>query len=132
MVQKKISPCLKFLPNFCQTKWPARAQPIGPDGTCVTKLSSINFARPCKFPGIFFGYHPSPLFEDVTCESSLVVPPRLRRDDEGPSAAAAAPAAAEGREGRVAGPGVAAAPDVRPLPVWQMGKYMFHVKTLIV
>ena len=44
---KKFSPCLKFLPHFCQAKWPARAQPIGPDGTCVTKLSSINFARPC-------------------------------------------------------------------------------------
>ena len=46
----------------------------------------------------------------------LVVPPRLRRDDEGSSAAAAATAAAEGREGRVARPRVAAAPDVRPLP----------------
>ena len=43
----KISPCLKFPPHFCQAKWPAHAQPIGPDGTCVTKLSSINFARPC-------------------------------------------------------------------------------------
>ena len=46
---KKISPCLKFPPHFCQAKWPAHAQPIGPDGTCVTKLSSINFARPCIF-----------------------------------------------------------------------------------
>ena len=45
---KKISPCLKFPPHFCQAKWPAHAQPIGPDGTCVTKLSSINFARPCR------------------------------------------------------------------------------------
>ena len=44
---KKNSPCLKFPPHFCQAKWPAHAQPIGPDGTCVTKLSSINFARPC-------------------------------------------------------------------------------------
>ena len=44
---KKISPCLKFLPHFCQAKWPAHAQPIGPNGTWVTKLSSINFARPC-------------------------------------------------------------------------------------
>ena len=44
---KKLSPCLKFPPHFCQAKWPAHAQPIGPDGTCVTQLSSINFARPC-------------------------------------------------------------------------------------
>ena len=44
---KKVSPCLKFPPHFCQAKWPAPAQPIGPDGTCVTQLSSINFARPC-------------------------------------------------------------------------------------
>ena len=46
---KKIFPCLKFPPHFCQAKWPAHAQPIGPDGTCVTQLSSINFARPCKY-----------------------------------------------------------------------------------
>ena len=44
---KIFSPCLKFPPHFCQAKWPAHAQPIGPDGTCVTQLSSINFARPC-------------------------------------------------------------------------------------
>ena len=46
---KKVSPCLKFPPHFCQAKWPAHAQPIGPDGTCVTQLSSINFARPCTW-----------------------------------------------------------------------------------
>ena len=46
LVQKN-SPCLKFPPQFCLAKWPAPAQPIGPDGTCVTQLSSINFARPC-------------------------------------------------------------------------------------
>ena len=46
-VQKKNSPCLKFPPHFCQAKWTAHAQPIGPDRTCVTQLSSINFARPC-------------------------------------------------------------------------------------
>ena len=46
---KNFSPCLKFPPHFCQAKWPAHAQPIGPDGTCVTKLSSINFAQPCSF-----------------------------------------------------------------------------------
>merc|ERR1719270_2595576 len=46
---KKNSPCLKFPPHFCQAKWPAHAQPIGPDGTCVTKPSSINFARPCTY-----------------------------------------------------------------------------------
>ena len=45
---KNFSPCLKFPPHFCQAKWPAHAQPIGPDGTCVTQLRSINFARPCK------------------------------------------------------------------------------------
>ena len=44
---KIIFPRLKFPPHFCQAKWPAHAQPIGPDGTCVTQLSSINFARPC-------------------------------------------------------------------------------------
>ena len=41
---KKCFPCLKLSPNFCQAKWPAHAQPFGPDGTCVTQLSSINFA----------------------------------------------------------------------------------------
>ena len=51
---KKFFPCLKFPPYFCQAKWPAHAQPIGPDGTCVTKLSSINFARPCFFFKILF------------------------------------------------------------------------------
>ena len=44
---KKLSPCLKFPPQFCQAKWPAYAQPIGPDGTCLTKLSPLFFARPC-------------------------------------------------------------------------------------
>ena len=39
---------LKFLPHFCQAKWPAHVQPIGPDRTCITELSSINFARPCS------------------------------------------------------------------------------------
>ena len=47
---KKFSLCLKFLPYFCQAKWPAHVQPIGPDGTCVTKLSSINCAPPCIWP----------------------------------------------------------------------------------
>ena len=28
---KKIFPCLKFPPHFFQAKWPAHAQPIGPD-----------------------------------------------------------------------------------------------------
>ena len=46
VVQKNF-PCLKFPPHFCQAKWPTHAQPIGPDGTCVTELSSINFAQPC-------------------------------------------------------------------------------------
>ena len=50
---KKISTCLKFLPQICQAKWPAHAQPIGLDGTCVTQLSSINFARPCRWPELF-------------------------------------------------------------------------------
>ena len=45
---KKISPCLKFPPQICQAKWPAHAQPIGPNGTCITQLSSINFAPPCN------------------------------------------------------------------------------------
>ena len=45
---KKISSCLKFPPHFCPAKWPAHAQPIGPDGTCVTQLSSLNFARLCS------------------------------------------------------------------------------------
>ena len=45
---KKISPFLKFPHHFCQAKWPAHAQPIGPVGTCVIKLSSINFALPCS------------------------------------------------------------------------------------
>ena len=44
---KKFSPCLKFLPQFCLAKWPANAQPIGPDGTLLTQLSSLYFARPC-------------------------------------------------------------------------------------
>ena len=44
---KKISPCLKFPPHFCQAKWPANAQPIGPDGTFVIQLSSLYFARLC-------------------------------------------------------------------------------------
>ena len=47
LVQKKFCPCLKFPPQFCLEKWPAHAQPFGPDGTCVTLLSSINFAQPC-------------------------------------------------------------------------------------
>ena len=33
---KIFSPCLKLPPYFCQAKWPAHAQPIGPDGRCVT------------------------------------------------------------------------------------------------
>ena len=40
--ERKFSP-----PLFCQAKWPAHSQQIGPDGTCVTNLKSINFARPC-------------------------------------------------------------------------------------
>ena len=49
----KYSVVQKCFPPFWNSrlisgaKWPAHAQPIGPDGTCVTKLSSINFARPC-------------------------------------------------------------------------------------
>ena len=27
----------------------ANAQPISPDGTCVTELSKVFFARPCKY-----------------------------------------------------------------------------------
>ena len=44
---KKMSPCLKFPPQFCLAKWLAKAQPIGPDGTFVTQLSSLYFARLC-------------------------------------------------------------------------------------
>ena len=36
VVQNFFSLCLKFPPHFCRAKWPAHAQPIGPDGTCVT------------------------------------------------------------------------------------------------
>ena len=46
---KNCFPRLKFPPHFCQAKWPAHAQPIGPDETCVSQLSSINFARPCIY-----------------------------------------------------------------------------------
>ena len=46
--EKNFFPYLKFPPHFCQAKWPAHAQAIGPDGTCITKISSINFARPCR------------------------------------------------------------------------------------
>ena len=42
-----MSPCLKFPPQFCLAKWLAKAQPIGPDGTFVTQLSSLYFARLC-------------------------------------------------------------------------------------
>ena len=46
---KNLSPCLKFPPHFCQAKWLAHAQPIGPDGTRITQLSSINFASTLYF-----------------------------------------------------------------------------------
>ena len=46
-LRKKMSPCLKFPPQFCLAKWLAKAQPIGPDGTFVTQLSSLYFARLC-------------------------------------------------------------------------------------
>ena len=42
-VQKNCPPCLKFPPQFCPAKWPADAQPIGPDGTSFTQLSSPLF-----------------------------------------------------------------------------------------
>ena len=44
---KELSPSWKFSPQFCLEKWPANAQPIGPDGTFLTQLSSLYFARPC-------------------------------------------------------------------------------------
>ena len=47
--KKKLFPCLKFPPQFCLAKWPADTQPIGPDGTFLTQLSSLYFARPCKY-----------------------------------------------------------------------------------
>ena len=44
--------------------------PIGPDGTCVTQLSSINFARPCMSDGLigvwckhYLWCHPSGLID---------------------------------------------------------------------
>ena len=36
--------------QFCLARWPADAQPIGPDGTFLTQLSSYYFAQPCISP----------------------------------------------------------------------------------
>ena len=44
--KKKLSPYLKFPPQFCLAKWPALAQPIGQDGICLTQLSSLSFSLP--------------------------------------------------------------------------------------
>ena len=37
---------LEIPTSFLPSKMASLPQPIGPDGTCVTKLSFINFARP--------------------------------------------------------------------------------------
>ena len=47
VVQKKFLHVRIFRPSFCPLTKAANAQPISPDGTCVTELSKVFFARPC-------------------------------------------------------------------------------------
>ena len=45
---KRNVPCLNFHPHYPLTYMAVDAQPIGPDGTSLTKLSSLSFAQLCN------------------------------------------------------------------------------------